>query len=70
MKRRLGRCTRKWEDGIVTCLPIARQRVDKHILTATMEELPFLCNCNVNTSITIEELLGNGVSCGVRAEKA
>jgi hypothetical protein len=54
---------------IVTCISIARQRVAKHILAATntqaaIEELPFLCNGNVNTplySITIEELLGYGV---------
>jgi hypothetical protein len=31
---------------------------------ATIEVLPFICNCEVNTSITIEELLGNGVFFG------
>jgi hypothetical protein len=35
---------------------------------ATIEELPFLCNGEVNTSVTIEELLGNGVFYVVRAE--
>jgi hypothetical protein len=59
---------------IVTELSIARQRVRKHILAATntqtIEELPFLCNGNVKlTSITIEELLRNGVFCGVGAEE-
>jgi hypothetical protein len=27
---------------------------------ATIEELPFMCNGEVNTSVKIEELLGNG----------
>jgi hypothetical protein len=36
------------------CIVIARQRVAKHILAATytqatIEELPLLCNDNVNT---------------------
>jgi hypothetical protein len=30
---------------------------------ATTEELTVLCNGEENTSITIEDLLGNGVSC-------
>jgi hypothetical protein len=43
---------------------IARQRLDEHIPAATntqaaIEELPFLCNGEVNTSVTKEELLGN-----------
>jgi hypothetical protein len=30
---------------------------------ATIEELLFLCNFEVNPSITLEELLGSGVFC-------
>jgi hypothetical protein len=30
-KRPLGRPIRTWEDNIVTCIPIARQRVGRHI---------------------------------------
>jgi hypothetical protein len=48
---------------------IARQRLGKHSpaatnTQATIEELPFLCNREVNTSIITEELLANGVSVG------
>jgi hypothetical protein len=35
---------------------------------ATIEELSFLCNDEVNTSATIEKLLGNGVFCMVCAD--
>jgi hypothetical protein len=47
---------------------IARQRLGKQVPAemnthATIEGLPFLCNGEMNTSITIEELLRNGVSC-------
>jgi hypothetical protein len=35
---------------------------------ATIEELRFPCDGEVNSSVTIEELLGNHVFCEVRAE--
>jgi hypothetical protein len=43
-------------NNIVTHISIARQSVVKHILAAknrqaTIEELPFLCNGNVNTPL-------------------
>jgi hypothetical protein len=42
--------------NIVTCISIARQLVAKHILAATngqatIEELQFLCNSNINTPL-------------------
>jgi hypothetical protein len=47
---------------------IARQRLGKDIpvaknMQATIEGLLFLYNGEVNTAITIEDLLGNGVFC-------
>jgi hypothetical protein len=52
---------------------IARQQLSKNIPAATnkhaiTESLPFLCNGEVNTSVTIEELLVDGVFYVVRAE--
>jgi hypothetical protein len=35
---------------------------------ATIEELPFLWNGGVNTSVTTEDLLGTGVFCWGRPE--
>jgi hypothetical protein len=35
---------------------------------ATTEKLSFLCNGEVNTSVTIEQLLGNGIICWIRPE--
>jgi hypothetical protein len=51
---------------------IARQRLRKDIPaemnTHATIELPFLCNGEVNTSIIVEELLGNGVFCWIHLE--